>query len=79
MSNFTNNEPLKVNENAMMQYRDIAPELKRDHDSILGSPASNVPTQVGVKRTKTEQACANCRSLRRKVRPGFRTSILEKD
>ncbi|EXJ74456.1 uncharacterized protein A1O5_02752 [Cladophialophora psammophila CBS 110553] len=58
-----------IRDDAMMQFREIAPDRKREHESNLGLPTPVPPSQPSVKRTKTEQACSNCRALRRKVRP----------
>ncbi|KIW83181.1 hypothetical protein Z517_02426 [Fonsecaea pedrosoi CBS 271.37] len=58
------NQP--VRDDAMMQFREIAPDRKREHESALGLPTPLAPPQPSVKRTKTEQACSNCRALRRK-------------
>ncbi|KIW22753.1 uncharacterized protein PV07_11019 [Cladophialophora immunda] len=62
------NQP--VREDAMMQFREIAPDRKREHESNLGLPTPLAPSQPNVKRTKTEQACSNCRALRRKCNGG---------
>lgn len=57
-----------ISRNAMISFRQLAPDRKREHDSN-GSPSTTVaPTPPTSKRTKTEQACSNCRALRRKVR-----------